>query len=79
MLDIAIYLQNVKNLSNSIGILNSSDFLAVRQGFMGRLWASGEEGAEELLALTTTLLLQHRDVNPDSWYNRSIVLLPPER
>ena len=49
------------------GFLNPSDVQAVRQGFMGMFWFNGHIALEELLAVQTTLLLQHVDVNPSAW------------
>jgi hypothetical protein len=47
------------------GILNPSDAQAVRGGFMGMYWDEGPFALEEMLAMQTTLLLQHRGVNPE--------------
>jgi len=46
------------------GILNPSDAVAVRQGYIGMYWDGGHVALEELLAMQTTLLLQHKGVNP---------------
>ncbi|KAJ9462431.1 hypothetical protein DIPPA_09477 [Diplonema papillatum] len=48
-------------------LLNPSDAEAVRKGFIGMYWDGGHIALEELLALQTTLLLQHRSLNPALW------------
>ena len=53
------------------GFLNPSDVQAVRQGFMGMFWFNGHITLEELLAVQTTLLLQHIDINPFAWRKQS--------
>lgn len=53
------------------GILNPSDPQALRQGAMGMYWYKGDIALEELLAVQTTLLLQHIDVNPAMWLSPS--------
>eukprot|EP00995_Heteronema_vittatum_P002015 NODE_1287_length_1009_cov_288.404167_g894_i0.p2 GENE.NODE_1287_length_1009_cov_288.404167_g894_i0~~NODE_1287_length_1009_cov_288.404167_g894_i0.p2 ORF type:complete len:155 (-),score=55.90 NODE_1287_length_1009_cov_288.404167_g894_i0:157-621(-) len=47
------------------GLLNPSDVQAVRQGYIGMYWDGGHIALEELLAMQTTLLLQHRGINPE--------------
>jgi hypothetical protein len=47
------------------GILNPSDAQAIRNGYIGMFWDGGHIAVEELLATQTTLLLQHRGVNPE--------------
>ena len=49
------------------GVLNPSDVQAVRQGFIGMFWNRGHVALEEILALRTTLLLQHVSLNPQLW------------
>ena len=49
------------------GVLNPSDAQAVRQGTMGMYWHYGHIALEELLAVQTTLLMQHIDINPALW------------
>lgn len=50
------------------GLLNPSDPLAVRAGYVGMFWDGGASiGMEELLAVQTTLLTQHKGPNPDLW------------
>lgn len=59
------------------GLLNPADPLAVRAGYMGMFWDGGmNPGAEELLALQSTLLVQHKGPNPSLWQNpeRHIVM-----
>eukprot|EP01062_Namystynia_karyoxenos_P056731 TRINITY_DN47651_c0_g1_i1.p1 TRINITY_DN47651_c0_g1~~TRINITY_DN47651_c0_g1_i1.p1 ORF type:complete len:728 (+),score=138.14 TRINITY_DN47651_c0_g1_i1:104-2185(+) len=51
-------------------ILNPSDPTAVRRGYVGMYWDGGHMALEEILALQTTLLLQHRGVNPELWEDR---------
>lgn len=50
-----------------VGLLNPSDPLAVRAGYLGMFWDNGNFRVEELLALRTTLLLGHRDVATTLW------------
>jgi hypothetical protein len=64
MLGIAHYLANK---GKSVAILNPSDAQAVREGSMGMYWNYGHAAVEELLAVQTTLLLQHIDINADLW------------
>jgi hypothetical protein len=64
MLGIAHYLANK---GKSVAILNPSDAQAVREGSMGMYWNYGDAAVEELLAVQTTLLLQHIDINADLW------------
>lgn len=54
------------------GILNPSDAQAVLQGSMGMYWLGKDIAVEELLAVQTTLLFQHRDLNPDLWNNKDM-------
>lgn len=72
MLDIAEELVDRQILRT--GILHPSTAPAVRQGFLGGRWYKGPIGMEELLAVQTTVLLHHRDVNEDLWVNRPLVL-----
>lgn len=63
MVSLASYITNKLNLL--AGILNPSDVLALRNGTMGVFWDEGEDIAlEEVLAVQTTLLLQHVGINP---------------
>eukprot|EP01012_Entosiphon_sulcatum_P027669 TRINITY_DN33366_c0_g1_i1.p1 TRINITY_DN33366_c0_g1~~TRINITY_DN33366_c0_g1_i1.p1 ORF type:complete len:419 (-),score=82.28 TRINITY_DN33366_c0_g1_i1:7-1263(-) len=50
--------------NHNAGILNPSDVQAIRQGRIGMFWDGGHVALEEILAMQTTLLLQHRGVNP---------------
>ena len=54
------------------GILNPSDVEAVRNGGMGMYWNGGHIALEELLAVQTTVLLQHIDLNPGLWRTKAI-------
>lgn len=72
MLEIAAHLGSKKLKT---GILNPSDAFAVRSGFLGMFWTGRHIALEELLAVQTTLLLQHRDVNPELWETRTIQLV----
>lgn len=46
-----------------VGLLNPSDVHAVRQGFIGMYFDGGHIAMEEMMALQTTLVLAHRDIN----------------
>lgn len=72
MLQIAAALEGYKGLRT--GILNPSDAQAVRQGFMGMYWTGWDIAVEELIAVQTTLLLQHCDVNENLWKNTELHL-----
>ena len=63
MLSLAVTVCN--KLGRRAGILNPSDVIAMRTGWMGMYWDDGHVALEELLAVQTTLLLHHRDVNAD--------------
>ena len=71
MLGIALYLAQE---GKPAAILNPSDVEAVRQGSMGMYWYHGPAAVEELLAVQTTLLLQHIDMNPELWSDRKRVM-----
>ena len=68
MIGITNYL-NKKGITT--GFLNPSDVQAVRQGAMGMFWFNGHIALEELLAVQTTLLLHHVDINPSAWRKQS--------
>eukprot|EP00667_Euglena_gracilis_P010914 EG_transcript_11127 len=53
------------------GILNPSDAQAVRQGYVGMYWDGGHIALEEILAMQTTLLLQHKGINPQLYRDRT--------
>ena len=55
----------------STGILNPSDAQAIRQGSLGMHWRGHRVAMQELLAVQTTLLLQHIDVNFTAWGKRA--------
>ena len=62
------------------GLLNASDAHAVRQGFLGMYFDGGDAALEEQLAVQTSMLLQHRAINPklyDDPTRRHAVDLPP--
>jgi hypothetical protein len=46
------------------GILNPSDVEAMRRGWIGMYWDGGHIAVEEVLAMQTSLLVQHVGVNP---------------
>ena len=48
------------------GVLNPSDCDALHpdRGYIGMYWDNGHVALEEMMALTTTLLFQHKGVNP---------------
>lgn len=48
-----------------VGILNPSDVQALRHGWIGMYWDGGHIALEEVLAMQTTLLLQHVGLNRD--------------
>jgi hypothetical protein len=56
-----------------VGILNPSDVLAIRRGWIGMYWDGGHIALEELMALQTTMLTQHVGLNrelfttPERW------------
>ena len=75
MLGIAHWLYD---LGRRPGILNPSDAVAVRQGKMGMHWARGMIALEQLLAVQTTLLLQHIDVSPKIWQDAGQLLEIPD-
>lgn len=56
-------------LGVTVGLLNPSDPLAVRAGYLGMHWEGGRGtyALEELLALRTTLLMGHAGLNPGPW------------
>lgn len=49
------------------GLLNPSDDEAVLDGAIGMNWDCGHVALEEVLAVTTTLLVHHRQLNPALW------------
>lgn len=60
------------------GLLNPSDVVALRMGFLGMYWDGGHVALEEVLAVQTTLLLQHYDLNPAPFDDaRRLVLREP--
>ena len=61
MVDIA---DNIARQHRRAGLLNPSDWQALRHGFMGMYWDGGHIALEEILAMQTTLLLQHVGVSP---------------
>lgn len=56
----------LRALGAKAGVLNPSDCDALHpeRGFVGMYWDNGHVALEETMALTTTLLFQHRGVNP---------------
>ena len=77
MVQIAEWLAQLRPLRR-VGLLNPSDVQAVSQGKIGMFWYSGDVALEEILALSTTVLFQHVDLNPDLWKNpqRHVALEP---
>jgi hypothetical protein len=69
MLDLALHLSRADFRA---GILNPSDADAVLRGSIGMYWLGHHIAFEELLAVQTTLLLQHKDFDPIPWKNRSV-------
>jgi hypothetical protein len=57
----------IANQNKRAGLLNPSDVQAVRQGAIGMYWHHGHIALEEILALQTTLLMQHANVNANLW------------
>eukprot|EP01064_Diplonema_japonicum_P015597 TRINITY_DN2332_c0_g1_i1.p1 TRINITY_DN2332_c0_g1~~TRINITY_DN2332_c0_g1_i1.p1 ORF type:complete len:510 (+),score=80.23 TRINITY_DN2332_c0_g1_i1:23-1531(+) len=53
------------------GMLNPSDVQAVRNGKIGMFWDGGHTALEEILAMQTTLLLQHIGISPEIWSDPS--------
>jgi hypothetical protein len=51
--------------------LNPSDKKAVLGGSLGLYWLGGHIALEELIAVQTTLLLQHKSFNPEAWSKHS--------
>lgn len=66
MMGLADYIAR-HNADARVGILNPSDPVAVRKGAMGMYWNGYHIALEELMAVQTTLLLQHVNVNPVLW------------
>lgn len=66
MLDIAL---TMAKSNEKVGILNPSDPMAVRSGYLGMFWdgGMGQYALEEVLALQTTLLAGHCGFNPGPW------------
>eukprot|EP01060_Flectonema_neradi_P001489 TRINITY_DN10899_c2_g1_i2.p1 TRINITY_DN10899_c2_g1~~TRINITY_DN10899_c2_g1_i2.p1 ORF type:complete len:563 (+),score=97.68 TRINITY_DN10899_c2_g1_i2:85-1689(+) len=62
---------HIARLGHTSAILNPSDVEAVRRGKIGMFWDGGHAALEEILALQTTLLLQHVGVNPQLWTDPS--------
>lgn len=56
--------------------LNPSDARAVRQGRMGMYFLGSHIALEEVLAVQTTILLQHWDINHDLWHVRKPIPVP---
>ena len=56
---------DIARLGYTAGILNPSDVEAMRKGYLGMYWDGGHIAVEEILAMQTSLLLQHVGVNPD--------------
>jgi hypothetical protein len=50
-------------LGRRAGFLNPSDVVALQAGKMGMYWDRGHVALEELLAVQTTVLFHHRDLN----------------
>jgi hypothetical protein len=65
------------NKGHKVGILNPSDPIAVRKGRIGMYWNRGHIALEELMAVQTTLLLHHIDVNPELWDKKLEDIDPP--
>lgn len=51
------------------GMLNPSDWEAIMHGKLGMYWNGGHIALEEVIALTTTLLLHHGDVLSELYYD----------
>ena len=51
------------------GMLNPSDVMAVRGGWIGCYFDGGHIALEELLAVGTTALTMHRSLSPNLWAN----------
>jgi hypothetical protein len=58
------------------GILNPSDAEAVRKGCMGMYLHGKHIALEEVIAVQTTLMLQHIDMNKRLWYDPKRPLFP---
>eukprot|EP01012_Entosiphon_sulcatum_P020407 TRINITY_DN25362_c0_g2_i1.p1 TRINITY_DN25362_c0_g2~~TRINITY_DN25362_c0_g2_i1.p1 ORF type:complete len:662 (-),score=78.52 TRINITY_DN25362_c0_g2_i1:67-2028(-) len=65
MLTVADYLSRQGKLA---GLLNPSDWQALRQGHVGTYVDGGHTAPEESLALQTTLFLQHVGINRDLYF-----------
>ena len=62
--------------NKTAGILNPSDAEAVRKGCMGMYLHGKHIALEEVLAVQTTLMLQHIDMNKRLWYDLKRSLFP---
>eukprot|EP01006_Ploeotia_vitrea_P016252 TRINITY_DN46818_c0_g1_i1.p1 TRINITY_DN46818_c0_g1~~TRINITY_DN46818_c0_g1_i1.p1 ORF type:complete len:460 (+),score=77.67 TRINITY_DN46818_c0_g1_i1:21-1400(+) len=66
MISLADYLSRK---DKAVGVLNPSDVQAIKQGYLGMFWDGGHVALEEIIAMQTTLLLQHRGLNPALYDN----------
>ena len=78
MLEIADTIQRSGFYGLKTGILNPSSPEAVRHGYIGSYWQGNREpSSEQLMAVQTTLLLQHVDLNPKLWKESEIQRYKP--